>query len=193
VLVAAAIGWWFEAVSAWVMLATIISSSLLLVTPYGPWHLRRRALAVEFMRPVRRAMFFRQIALALAWDVLAWLVAASLTSLLVFGAFARFWGIDDSGVRFVIGYYAVLWSMACFLYGLALTTMRWRIWLLMIAVGGMVWIMGMWLLGVYGATKMGWKPPNSLLPVLEFALLSAVVGLLLAWRTYRRWLHADVV
>jgi hypothetical protein len=192
VLVSAAIGWGFEALSAWAMVGTIISSAVLLVVPYGPWHLRRRAFGQEFMRPVTRATFFRQIALALAWDVVAWLAAASLTSLVVFAAFARFSGIDQSGVIFVTGYYAVLWSMAAFLYGLALTTMRWRMWLLVIAVGGMGWFLGVSWLGVYGAFKFGWRPMHSVLHVWAFALLSAIVGLLLAWLTYRRWLRSDV-
>lgn len=185
-----AVGWFFGAVGEFAVTSTIVSSGLLLVVPYGPWHLRRRSFALELMRPVSRAAFFRQIALALAWDVCVWVAVASLLSVAVFLTLARF-APGDVRLHFFIAYYSVLWSMALFLYGLAVATMRLRLWLLVVAIGGMAWLIGVWLLVITIALEFRHQPSTPA-TVYACSLVSAVTGLSLAWITFRRWHDLDV-
>jgi hypothetical protein len=189
VALASTIGWFLGSAMQWAVLTAMIISFLLLVLPYGVWHPRRCAFDLEQMRPVARNDYIRQIALALAWDVFEWTLVASLISAGVFLL------VDDrelagfSSISEVAGYLGVLWGMALFTYGVALATIRRRAWLLLVASAALLWLLGIPLLIVRVDFAMGSRDS---MPFDTFAILSAIVGLSLAWSSYRRWLATDL-
>jgi hypothetical protein len=194
VLAMAAVGWAFGAVADWTVLATTISVALMVVLPYAPWHQRRRAFQQEFMRPVARGAFFRQMALALGWDVLAWLCLATLLMSVVIAMLTLFRNNDGRAwyeiLTTIAVIYSIVWSISLFLYGLALATIRFRLWLLIIAIGGLVWSIGLLVLTV--RTAIYFSIRHDLVPVVAFVVISTAVGLLLVVLTHRRWVAADL-
>jgi hypothetical protein len=195
VLAMAAVGGAFGAAADWTVLATTISVALMVVLPYAPWHQRRRAFQQEFMRPVARGAFFRQMALALGWDVLAWLCLATLLMSVVTAMLASFRSNNDGRVWYEILttialFYSILWSISLFLYGLALATIRFRLWLLIIAIGGLVWFIGLFFLTVRIALYFSIR--HDLVPIVAFVVISTAIGLLLVVLTHRRWVAADL-
>jgi hypothetical protein len=193
VLAMCAIGLVFGSAADWAVVGTTITSALLLIVPYGPWHERRKSLSWEFTRPVSRQAFFRQIAAALAWDALAWLAVGSATSAGVMAVVAEL--ADPRGVtaKFLVGYFAILWSTAVFIHGLALATMRWRIWLLVVALGSMAWVFGVfYLIALFMIDQRGPRFEPIVHPVVLFAGVTTVTGLLLTLYSRWRWPRSDL-
>jgi hypothetical protein len=189
------VGWLYGEVAASAGAAILLVPAVLVIFPYGSWHVRRSALSVEFVRPVSRRNFFRQIALAMAFDVCVWMVLASLLSVCVFPLARNFFMPQGNYWRFMAGHLAMLWAMALFVYGIALTTMRMRFWLPMIAVTTFAWLIGTW--GLFAWVIEHWRPINinrddPLYVILVFAMFSAYVGVVVAYLAYRRWLRTDV-
>lgn len=173
----------------------MVCTSVILVAPYSAWQTRRRAFAMELMRPVTRDYFWREMFCALAWDVAVWTIAASVVA--TAGTFLLFadsiqWILFAESVQFVAGYVAVLWSMGIFLFGVALITMRFRYWLQLILSAGLGWCIA----GVYLTTWLRIRhAPSSGPTTLDlgwFLLVSTGCGLLFIGRAYYQWRDADI-
>jgi hypothetical protein len=195
VIAICAVGWLYDSLSGSAYAAILLVPSVLVIFPYGPWHVRRGALAVEAVRPVARHDFFRQIALAIALDVCVWMLLASIISVCVSPLARDLVAPEGRHWRFIAGQLAVLWSIALFVYGVALSTIRFRFWLPMIVVITFAWLIGIWWLFVWVIEH--WRPVNmnridSLYVALVFAMFSAYAGACLAFLAYRRWLRMDL-
>jgi hypothetical protein len=167
----------------------VVTTSVILIAPFGPWHPRRHWLARELMLPVTRGRFFRQLAWALALDVCLWTMLATALSMFVVYCIS---GPPTYvlGPYFFVGHAAIMWGMAVLLYGLALLTFGVRYWIPVIVVLGGAWAWFAWsaLLWHYHSSHIA----PELAAAYQFSLASAAVGLLLAGIAYRRWLAADV-
>ncbi len=196
VVVLSAFGGLIDNVSDWATLVTLTTSAVLLILPLGRWHSRLAALAFELLRPVTRPVFFLQILLAFAGDMLLWVTTATLISVGVFSIVPPFSDVETSRVQFLVGYLAILWSMAALVYGVAVLTIRWRFWIPTVAAVGLAWFLGVSLLLAYSADEIfhttGWQIDGLGFSTL-FAALSAPCGLLLARTAFHRLVAADVV
>ncbi|REK05491.1 MAG: hypothetical protein DWQ37_23535 [Planctomycetota bacterium] len=189
------LGAWFDSASDWATGSALITSAVLLIVPLGPWHVRRRALFVECMRPVIRTSFFRQILLALAADVALWALAGTIISVTVFSFVPPF---SDVLARwqFVAAYAAILWSMAWVIFSLAAATIRMRFWMLIVAAAGLAWFIGAMASAIVGSQfirhEFGLRT-SGFEPTILFALASLVVGAVLTGLAYRRLVTTDLV
>ncbi len=186
------LAWYGTGNREYVIPVVLMASVMFLLAPFGPWQLRRQWLSIEMMRPVTRPRFFRELALALAADVVLW---TSLISVIVIGTAGLLSdhrppvsGIGRVGMIVVTSlvYLALLWGMACFLYGIALVTLRFRYWIPLIFTLGIAWCIAF----VVAAVNM--QPTPREVNVLVFPATSALLGLLLTWIAYRRWLETDL-
>ncbi len=88
-------------------------------------------------------------------------------------------------------YLVVLWVIAIWLYGISLVTLRFRYWIPLIVISGAGWVLGSIVLFEWAHSQFRQAFPSPVNP-FEWAFLTAVVGLLLAWFAYRRSLEADL-
>jgi hypothetical protein len=184
------LGGLFDDLSDWATMTALITSSVLLISPLGPWHTRRAALGLEFMRPVTRQAFFRQVLLALAGDFCLWTLLSTTIGVVVFAIVPPFRNVEARG-PFVLGYVLVIWSMACLVYGVATVTIRWRFWIPVVAAAGVVWCFGLFFALAIIGNEFRHGPVRANMPA-AFAVLSFAAGLLLARVGYRRLVAADV-
>jgi hypothetical protein len=173
-------------------LPALLTSCVILLAPYGPWQLRRGSLSWEFVHPVTRPQYCRQLAAALALDACLWTCLASAISI---GLVVLLFFTSEPGEvpppKFLAGHLAILWGMAALLYGIALATFRFRYWVLLIAALGATWTLAVWIALADIAIRTS-GVPEMFVFVCVFSLASAVVGIALAWFAYRRWLEADL-
>ncbi len=195
VLVAAGIGLAFGKWQGWSAAATAITCAVLLFVPLGPWHARRHAMSQEILLPVTRPRYFREIILSMALDMALWMTVASVL-IAVVGiaiAFPRSWNLHLVQ-NFLIPaaiFMGLLWSMATFVFGVGLATMRWPLWLPIVAGIALVWFFGAWVSFGYlhqALARRGDPFPE----FIAFVALNFLIGLLLAFSTYRRWVRNDI-
>jgi hypothetical protein len=193
ILALMAVTWYWvgEAEAGWVVL--IVGTSVMLFGPLSSWRFRLNALGTEFMRPATRQSLLRQITLAMALDFCLWAAAASLVAaggyLMLLGQPRfNFWPM-------LAGHLIVLWGAAVLLFGISLATLRFRYWIpLFIAAVPVLMFVSFYLaLVVAVLLHPSRSKPDRLLYVPWLgAAICAMFGLMLAWRTYRRWLEADL-
>jgi len=188
------------AAGAWAGLTLAITCAVVLLVPLAPWQSRRRAMSQEILRPVTRERYYRQYFAAMALDVVVWTSMASLLLLAMFISTwyffppaNRLWGVLVAMAFF----YSLLWSVATFVFGVGVATLRWRFWLPIVAAITLAWTLGAWATifwtGEYLLRSM--KNLDPYMPYLfaGFCTLTATVGLGLTVITYRRWVRGDVV
>ena len=175
----------------WVMISMIITCSVLLLVPLGPWHVRRNRMAQEMLLPVTRDSYFREIILSLAFDTMLWMAVGSTLMVVTASAVAVAEGASWLGavVPIAVGL-GVLWSMATFVFGIGLATMRLPLWLPIVAAISTTWFLGVWVIVAWVEIASGHRHTST--EVTIFCALNVVVGLLLTTRTYRRWVRGDV-
>jgi hypothetical protein len=181
------------------LLVAIVCSGVMLFAPFSSWRFRCNSLGCEFMRPVTREHFVRQFVMAFALDFFLWTSMASLIT--IPGYFALIWEDKSFSASVLWVHLAVLWSIAILLYGIGLVTLRFRYWVpilisyflasvvaIMISLGMLINWFERWF---RDSTGISHQIVGVIL--LMFALAApASMGLLLAWRTYRRWLDMDL-
>jgi hypothetical protein len=174
---------------AWAVVGAVVTTSVLMVAPFSGWHARRRALATELLRPVSRGRFFAEQALALALDVVLWNVLSSAIAVSLLEFMTRYFRHDFRTVDGVLWYLAIQWSMAFFVYGLALATIRWHYWVFLITAVGIGWLCGFWMVvGYHAATsKRGLVVDDT----QTFLFLTVVLGLVMGCLGFRRMLTSE--
>jgi len=192
------VGWWVEGEGhAWAAFALVLSCAILLLLPLGPWQSRRWAMSQEILRPVSREKYYRQFLGAMAMDMVTWLGTASV---LIFVVVLLEWyninpvnRLTDVTRMFALSF-ALLWSMAAFVYGVGVATLHRRFWLPIIAVTTIGWFVGCWysvaLTGLYLNIRSDWYMAMAF---VAFPVVTAAIGLGLTLSTYRRWVRGDVV
>ncbi len=194
VLAAAAIGLANGNWQGWSAAATAMTCAVLLFVPLGPWHARRHAMSQEILLRVTRPRYFRQIILSMALDMALWMTVASAIIAVVALAFVLNDRPKFNTLDYLIGaaiYFSPLWSMAIFVFGVGLATMRWPLWLPIVAGVALVWFFGVWVAIVTFHTQNP-KLGNEFVGFAIFIAMNVVVGLLLTLSTYRRWVRNDV-
>ena len=197
---AVVIGALFCAVIAWfarnthaAMLGAVITAFAMLIAPFHSWHSRCGTIAAETLRPVTKRQYVRQVALAIAWDVFAWTVLASVFSLAImaFVLNRNQRGLESIGICLL--FLLFLWSAAVFAFGLGLATFRSRYWLPLMVGLSLVWILH----SVYVVYDIALLLTRN--SVTQQALLASMCmlywvlgGVLLAAFTLWRWRRADV-
>jgi hypothetical protein len=177
------------------LLPLMVSSSLFLAAPFSTWQSRRRAFGMELMRPVARDHFWREMILAMAWDVAIWTGAASLVavvgSVVLMTDFVKADAVQE-GVQFIVCYVAVLWSMAAFMLGVALLTMRFRYWLPLVLSAGLAWCFAGFFFMVLMLNHHGSSRGPTAMDLCVFPIITTGCGLFLTWCAYHRWREADI-
>jgi hypothetical protein len=198
VLVACGIGWTLGSVDEWGVFAVAVTSAVLLLVPLAPWHFRRKTMGQELLLPVSRERYFREMTVAMGFDVITW---TAISSALIISCFVVGLVRDPeafSNFRWLapfVAFLSVLWSMAVFVYGVGISTIRWHFWLPLVATIAVVWLIG----GMMLAINIGqfiryltkWREPEAFTIGLFF-VLTFVSGVMLLRSTHRRWLHGDV-
>ena len=131
--------------AAWASLTLAVTCAVVLLVPLAPWQSRRRAMSQEILRPVTRERYYRQYFAAMALDVVVWIGMASLLLLAMFISTwyffppaNRLWGLLVAMAFF----YSLLWSVATFVFGVGVATLRWRFWLPIVAAITLTWMLG---------------------------------------------------
>ncbi len=166
----------------------LIAAMAMLIAPVASWHVRRGSIAQEFMRPVSRGQYFRELALAFALDMILWTTLASIFVC----AMAYFFMRPEPQVSWVIlGPLMFLWPSAVFVYGTGLATFRMRYWL-PVMVGILIgWTIVATFANAYFVTHVHVQYRNWTVFLIPASW--ALLGLLLAAFTLRRWMRGDVV
>ena len=195
VLAAAGIGLATGEWQGWSAIATAITCAVLMFVPLGPWHVRRHSMSQEILLPVTRPRFFRQIILSLAFDMALWMTEASAIIAAVALAFrltdeSEFVLLHDLAI---VGFcLCLLWSMAFFVFGVGLATMRWPLWLPIVAGIALFWFFGAWTSLVSVRIRHPQLRYEPFAELAIFVVMNVLVGLFLAVTTYRRWVRSDV-
>lgn len=186
---------WFvmgDVSGAWIVL--ILGTGLMLFAPFSSWRFRCNSLAMEFMRPVARDMFLQQMIWAMALDFCVWTTAATLVA-----ACGQLFFIRQIGFNYFVGVsvqVVTMWSFAALLFGIGLTTLRFRAWMPYF-IGILLCSVFMAALGMVLAERIvrslgvGFAT-SGYYTMAAFALACTAIGLALARATYRRWLTADL-
>ncbi len=178
--------------AAW--LAVTLSTGLMLIAPYGPWHWRRNCLAGELMLPVARAQYFRELAAAMALDVCLW---AGLASAMIIVAHQVWLNFEPKPLpghvsmpwwRLMWAQLITLWGAATFLYGVGLATLRFRYWAPLMALLGIAWTIAILWATMLAVNGNGLGAAGA--AAVSFFAIS--VGLLLAGISTIRFICTDV-
>jgi hypothetical protein len=194
VLIACGIGWSLGNTGEWGVFAIAVTSAVLLLAPLAPWHFRRRTMSQELLLPVSRERYFREMTIAMAFDVILW---TAISSILIAAPFLIALAKEPQvygDLRFwlpLLAFLSVAWSMAIFIFGVGLATIRWSLWIPIVAAISMVWFFGLWITLVVVLEKMEWRIGESW-GFAFFIALTFAQGLLLVCFTYRRWVRSDV-
>jgi hypothetical protein len=180
----------------WSAATTAITCAVLLFVPLAPWHARRHAMSQEILLPVTRPRYFRQIIISMALDMALWMTVASVL-IAVVGiaiAFQRSWVNVHSVRNYLIPAgisLGLLWSMAIFVFGIGLATMRWPLWLPIVAGTALLWLFAV---GLTIVILKNQSPPlrNESVELAVIIAGNVVIGLLLTLSTYRRWVRSDI-
>ncbi len=196
VLVAALVGALFGDWITWGSLAIMVTCAVLLLVPLSPWDTRRRAMGQELLRPVTRQRYYREVILSLAFDTTLWMAVASAIIVVSVAIDVLTTQESDFGLRTWIQLailLSILWSLATFVFGAGLYTLRWPMRLPIVAGITMVWFFGG--LAIYVLSADWYFGPNRTdfhYFLLIFVPATFATGLFLARSTYRRWLRSDV-
>jgi hypothetical protein len=152
----------------------------LLMAPFAPWHSRRNFMGMELMRPVARAQYFRQLAAALAVDVMVW-TCVTLLFCLGIVSIVNWNNVPAWGLLAV--WSAVICGLTVMWYGVGMVTMHLRFWPVV-----MVSLYFFCLICTINFTQ--WYDPKGdqmVMDVLLFIGASSSCGGLLATLAYQRW------
>ncbi len=174
------------------MATMFATTSVLVVAPYASWHGRRHWLGRELLRPVTRRKYLRQLAAALAIDVMLWTVLASVLSAAVLYAIFKAGGLHERPEPLIEAHLGVLWSLALALYGIALVTFGIRFWIPTIVMLAGLWAIGFWSAVIRREYQNKFAVGPTWHDLYWFVGASAVLALLLIAAAYRRWLSADL-
>jgi hypothetical protein len=193
--------WYMTADRAGVSVAVLLAAPLIMMTPFSQWHQRRSTVETEFMRPVERRQFFRQMAMALAVDVGLWtaLIVAIMTATFLVVAKGPFEG-PAHRIELLIVQSMVIVSLAVWLYGVGILLFRVRYWIPIMIVLLFAWCFCIVPLsaalanpGPWAALQVGRSVPAGVVGgVIVFCLLTVGFGLLMVRIAYRTWTESDV-
>jgi hypothetical protein len=188
------VAWYVSGQPEGIAIGSILAVPLMLMAPFSLWHQRRRALSVEFMRPVARAQFFQQLAVALAVDVVLWTALASVLNTVGY-AMIDYRGTPHVQIyRFIACQFCIVWAIAVWLYGVGLATFRFRYWIPMMVGFALAWCFVIVpIVAAYEANGKHHTGTVPILPVLVFCLLTAGFGVLMASIAYRWWVASDLI
>ena len=175
------------------MATMFATTSVMVVGPYASWHGRRHWLGQELLRPVTRREYLRQLAAALAIDVVLWTVLASALSAAVLSAIFKAGGLHERPEPLIEAHLGVLWSLALALYGIALVTFGIRFWIPTIVMLAGLWAVGFWSVVIHREYQNKSAVGPTWHDLYWFVGASAVLAFLLIAAAYRRWLSADLV
>jgi hypothetical protein len=199
VLVACGVGWTLGNADEWGIIAVAVTSAVLLLVPLAPWHFRRKTMGQELLLPVSRERYFRDVTVAMGFDVIIW---TAISSALIISCFlVALVREPDSFHDFrrwlpsFANFLWVLWTMAVFVFGVGISTIRWQLWLPLVATIAVLWLFG----GMMLAFSIGrlirfttpWRYPEGCMIALFF-VLTFLCGVMLLRSTHRRWLDSDV-
>jgi hypothetical protein len=189
------IGRFFGSTADWLTLAAVTTSAVLLLIPLGPWHFRRKTMNYELMRPITRQRYFGELMAAMAADVVVWTALSSCIVLVVYWANMLSFQRPEEQSNFMLGFLISIWSIAVFVYGLGLATMRLPFWLPIVAGVTLLWSIGLVFVcveiaeGVWPGVQ---RHAHAMQPILWFGVVSVAAGMMLAKGTYRYWVSHDV-
>jgi hypothetical protein len=198
VLISCGIGWTLGSTDEWGIFAVAVASAVLLLVPLAPWHFRRKTMGQELLLPVSRERYFREMTVAMGFDVVIW---TAISSALVLSCFVVAFVREPESFSHVSSLQAfavlmsVLWSMAVFVYGVGISTIRSHFWLPMVATIAVIWFFGGMMLAVSIGHQIRvvtqWREPEAWMIGLFF-VLTFTSGVMLLRSTHRRWLISDV-
>ena len=168
-------------------LATLVAVPLMIVAPFSQWHQRRIALESEFMRPIERRQFYRQMAAAFALDVAAWTIAAVALVAMTAVAVSKL----RPAMELVAVSSVVIGALAVWLYGVGVALYRFRYWIPLLMALSVAWCF--FVVPIIGTLST----PKAHLPAMVgpgvFSAVTVAFGLLAARLAYGYWTDSDVV
>ena len=163
---------------------------LMLFAPFSSWRFRLNALAMEFVLPATRGCFLRETLIAMALDFCTW--TATVTAVVLCGGLAVR-GQDGFDYPILLfAHVAGLWGLAVLLFGIGLATLRFRAWMPLFIAGLLGSVFSASLVATFAAGWYERYPSQPYVIVGTFAAACAMIGLGLAWATYRHWLKMDL-
>jgi hypothetical protein len=193
--------WYMTGDRGGIGVAVLLAAPLMMMPPFSMWHQRRGAIEIEFMRPVERRAFFRQMGAALAVDVALWtsLIVAMTTATFLFVAKGPFEGPMHRIILIIVQSLVVM-SLAVWLYGVGVLLFRVRYWIPLLIGLLFAWCFCVVPLSAAISKPRLWAavPVNRIVTfsigdgLIVFPILIAAFGLWMARIAYRTWIESDV-
>ena len=169
----------------------VLTVPLLLVAPFSLWHQRHTAMSSEFMRPVTRGQYFRQMALALAMDVACWtalaLALATFTlSLFIFPNTGNRWELYQP----LLVQAEIMIAISIWLYGFGVMSFGLRYWIPILIGLMFVWVFVT--VPIVERVSVAWDRNATFIFPNLFAGVTASAGVLMTMLAHRHWVNSDV-